>query len=113
VAGRPRLGHQWGREALAIVPQNPGILRLVGDAYAAQGKKAEAQREFERLEKLAASFPRIYDRHWIHFLADHNRDLDAALALARKDLRLRQDSGAYDALAWVSFKKGRLPKRAP
>ena len=38
--------------------------------------------------------------------ADKGRDLDEALALARKDLELRHDVHAYDTLAWVCFKKG-------
>ncbi|MEJ7639296.1 MAG: hypothetical protein WKF75_15295, partial [Singulisphaera sp.] len=55
---------------------------------------------------LAHSFPRIYDRHWVLFCADTGRELDEALALARKDLELRQDVHAFDTLAWVCFKKG-------
>jgi tetratricopeptide (TPR) repeat protein len=98
----------WGRKAWNVSPENPEIPVLVGDAYAAQGKKREAEQQYELLRQLAASFPRIYDRHWIEFLADHGRDLDAALALARKDLQLRHDSGAYVALAAVQYKRGAL-----
>jgi tetratricopeptide (TPR) repeat protein len=97
---------EWGRKAIAIAPQNPEVLRLMGEMYLAQGQKAQAEQKFRALEALGASFPRIYDRHLIHLWADHGRSLDKALALARKDLKLRQDGGAYDALAWVSFKKG-------
>jgi Flp pilus assembly protein TadD len=96
----------WGRKALALVPQNPEVLRLMGESYLALGKKREAEQKFRALEVLGASFPRIYDRHLIFLWADHNRSLDKALALARRDLKLRQDGGAYDALAWVSLKKG-------
>lgn len=98
----------WGRRALAIAPQNPEILRLLGDAYTEAGDKKEAKRHYALLEKLARSFPRIYDRHWAMFLADHKRDLGEALALARRDLKLRQDAGAYATLAWVSYKIGLL-----
>src|SRR5439155_18562724 len=52
------------------------------------------------------SFPRIYDRHWALFCADNDRNLDEAYSLAKKDLELRQDPGAYDTLAWTAFKKG-------
>jgi tetratricopeptide (TPR) repeat protein len=97
-----------GREALAACPQNPEILRLLGDAYAELGKADEAERHYRLLKELAHSFPRIYDRHWALFCADTGRDLDEALALARKDLELRQDVHAYDTLAWASYKKGLL-----
>ena len=95
-----------GREAIAACPQNPEILRLLGDAYAELGKAEEAEEQYRLLKELARSFPRIYDRHWVLFCADTGRELDEALALARKDLELRQDVHAFDTLAWVCFKKG-------
>ena len=97
---------EWGRKALEIASQNPEALKLLGDAHAAQGDRKEAERQYGLLKDLAHSFPHIYDRHWVLFCADHDRDLDEALALAREDLELRQDLHAYDALAWVCFKKG-------
>ena len=98
----------WGRKAIQIAPQNPEALKLIGDACAARGKTAEADEQYRLLKDLAHSFPRIYDRHWALFCADNDRDLDEALALARKDLELRRDVHGYDALAWVCFKKGLL-----
>jgi tetratricopeptide (TPR) repeat protein len=98
----------WARKAVAACPQNPEAIRLLGEALEEQGDTEGARTEFRRLERLAASFPRIYDRHWILFCADRERDLDAALALARKDLELRQDVLAHDTLAWVCYKKGLL-----
>jgi tetratricopeptide (TPR) repeat protein len=100
----------WGRKAIRVAPQNPEVLKLLGEAYEAQGKGQEAEQHFQRLDELAHSFPRIYDRHWALFCAGKDRGLDEALALARKDLELRQDVHAYDTLAWVSFKKGLLPE---
>jgi tetratricopeptide (TPR) repeat protein len=98
----------WSQKSYRIAPQNPEILILLGDAYAALGKPQESQRQYQLLAQLARSFPRIYDRNWILFCADHKRDLNSALALARRDLKLRQDAGAYDALAWVCYKAGLL-----
>ncbi len=100
----------WGQKSIAIAPQNPEVLQLLGDAYAAQGKTAQAARQYALLKKLAYSFPRIYDRNWAMFLADQKRDLKEALAIARRDLQLRQDAGAYETLAWVSYKAGLLPQ---
>ena len=98
----------WARKAIALAPQNPEALRLIGDALAKQGKAGEAEHQYRLLKELAHSFPRIYDRHWVLFCADAGRDLDEALALARKDLELRHDVHAHDTLAWACFKKGLL-----
>jgi tetratricopeptide (TPR) repeat protein len=101
----------WGRKAVETSPQNPEAFKLLGDAYAELGRTADAEQQYQRLDKLAHSFPRIYDRHWALFCADKGRQLDEALTLARKDLELRRDVHAYDTLAWVCFKKG-LQKEA-
>jgi Tfp pilus assembly protein PilF len=96
----------WGKTAVETSPQNPEAFKILGDAYAALGRTADAEQQYQLLGQLAHSFPRIYDRHWALFCADKGRQLDEALALARKDLELRRDVHAYDALAWVCFKKG-------
>ena len=103
-----RASADWGEKAVAVCPQNPEALKLVGDARTALGQDVEAARWYAQLDDLAHSFPRIYDRHWALFLADKGRDLDEALALARADLELRHDVHAHDTLAWVLFKKGRI-----
>jgi tetratricopeptide (TPR) repeat protein len=95
-----------GRKAVETSPQNPEAYRILGDAYAALGRTADAEQQYQLLEQLAHSFPRIYDRHWALFCADKGRHLDEALTLARNDLELRRDVHAYDTLAWVCFKKG-------
>jgi tetratricopeptide (TPR) repeat protein len=101
----------WGRRAIETSPQNPEAFRILGDAYAELGRTGEAEQQYQLLEQLAHSFPRIYDRHWALFCADKGRHLDDALTLARKDLELRHDLHASDTLAWVCFKKG-LQKEA-
>ena len=98
----------WGEKAIRIAPENPGVLVLLGDAFEKSGNKKEAARHYQLFEKLAASFPRIYDRDWIHFSADRKQNLNKALGWARRDLKLRQDAGAYDALAWTCYKAGLL-----
>jgi tetratricopeptide (TPR) repeat protein len=99
---------EWGTRAVEIASQNPTALKLLADANAALGMDQEAQRQRQRLKELAHSCPRIYDRNWATFCADNGCDLDEALTLARKDLELRRDIHAYDALAWVCFKKDML-----
>jgi tetratricopeptide (TPR) repeat protein len=98
----------WGRRAVEASPRDPEALALLAEAFAKLGRKEEAERRIRQLNELAHSFPRIYDRHWALFCADNDRNLDEALALARKDIALRQDAGAYETLAWTAFKKGLL-----
>ena len=98
----------WASKAVAVAPQNPAALKVLADGNAALGRDDEANRQADRLEALARSFPRIYDRNWAMFCAEKGRDLDGALALARKDLELRHDVHAYDTLAWVCFQKEML-----
>ncbi len=100
----------WAEKAADACPQNPEAIRLLGESLNELGDAKGAKAQTDRLSTLCRSFPRIYDRHWIMFLADQGRDLDEALTLARKDLELRKDVFAYDTLAWVYYKKGKFPE---
>jgi tetratricopeptide (TPR) repeat protein len=98
----------WGQKAADIVPM-PETVALIGDAYAARGDAENARRQYDTIEaigRLAKAQGTIYDRQRALFLADHNRNLDEALTLARNELKVRQDIYAYDTLAWACFKKG-------
>jgi tetratricopeptide (TPR) repeat protein len=96
----------WCGKAIDVSAQNPEVFKLMADALAAKGDQTGFETQHQRFKQLAHSFPRIYDRHWALFCADNGLDLDEAYTLARKDLELRHDMGAYDTLAWVAFKKG-------
>jgi tetratricopeptide (TPR) repeat protein len=96
----------WASRAIEASSQNPEALRLLHEAYSAVGDREQAEREYRRFKELARSFPRVYDRHWAMFCADIGRDLEGAYSLAKNDLQLRQEPGAYETLAWVAFKKG-------
>ncbi len=100
----------WAKKAVDACPQNPEAIRLLAESLKELGDTKGGEAQIDRLASLCRSFPRIYDRHWIMFLADQGRDLDEALAMAKKDLQLRQDVFGYDTLAWVLFKKGALPE---
>lgn len=105
---------EWGDQAAAIVP-SPETLALLGDAYNALGRNDKARQQYDLVEKIgrldrAAGV--VYDRQRALFYADHNRNLDEAVALARGELRFRHDIYTYDTLAWVLFKKGALTEAA-
>jgi len=98
----------WGRKAANIVP-TPEVVALLGDAYRAQGKTQEAEAQvalLETMHHLDKAQGGAYDRQRALYLADHDRGLDEALQLARKELTVRHDIYAYDTLAWVCCKKG-------
>ena len=98
----------WGRKAANIAP-TPEVIALLGDAYRAQGKTQEADAQYaliETMHHLDRAQGGVYDRQRALYLADHDRGLDEALRLARKELKARHDIYAYDTLAWVCCKKG-------
>lgn len=102
----------WGQKAAAIVP-NPEVVALVGDGYAALGKAKDAEAQY-RLIAAEGTISRaqnlVYDRYRAMFNANHSRNLPEALALARREMTVRQDIYAYDTLAWALFKNSRLPQ---
>lgn len=100
----------WGTRSAEIVP-NPEVLALVGDAYSHLGNDRAAQSEYSLIEdigKISRAQGTLYDRQRALYCADHNRNLDEALRLARRELSIRHDVYAYDTLAWVCCKKGLL-----
>lgn len=101
---------EWSQKAADIVP-TPDVLALMGDAYAALGRKDEAIRQYALIEtigRLTRAHGVIYDRQRALYCADHSIHLDEALSLARRELSERQDIYTYDTLAWVCYKKGLL-----
>jgi len=98
----------WSKKAVDACPQNPEAIRLLAESLEKLGDSKGATEQNDRLASLCRSFPRIYDRHWVMFLADQGRDLDEALTIALKDRELRNDVFASDTLAWVYYKMGKV-----
>ena len=102
----------WGQKAAQVVP-TPEVLALLGDAYAASGNPKEAERQYRLIEAIGTisrAQSMVYDRYRARFDADHDRHLPEALALAKREMGVRQDVYAYDTLAWASYKNGLLPQ---
>ncbi|MDX2036163.1 MAG: tetratricopeptide repeat protein [Isosphaeraceae bacterium] len=110
--GRWSEAREQASRALELSPENPEAMRILYEACGKLGDSEGAKAAAERFERLAKSFPRIHDRHWVLFCADRGVDLPAALELARKDLELRPDAQAHDTLAWVAFKAGSIDEAA-
>ena len=105
---------EWGDKAAAIVP-TPDTLALLGDTYKALGEPQKAAAQFALVEKigdLSEAQGALYDRQRAIYYADHNLQPQKAVALARGELKVRQDIYAYDTLAWTLFKAGKLDEAA-
>lgn len=96
--------------ALAVAP-TPSVAGALGDLYARAGnpERARAAYEFTMvMGRLAAARGMSLGRDLALFLAEHDRDLDEAVRLARAEAAMRDDVYTNDALAWALFKRGAL-----
>jgi len=97
-------------QAIAVVPQLDYVVAL-GDLHAALGRTDVAERQYalaEHIGRLRALNSILYNRELAWFYADHDRRLDEALRLARRELEVRRDVYAYDLLAWTLYRAGQL-----
>ena len=94
---------------VAQLPQ-PGFVAYLADLYTVAGDTAAADNQFKTLEliqTLEQSQQVLYNRQLAIFFANHNTNLDQALAFAEMELADRRDIYAYDTLAWALFRNGR------
>jgi tetratricopeptide (TPR) repeat protein len=108
-----RSAQQQYQEAIALYQQAITVLPLpeyvaaLGDVYTKLGRMDEAAKHYAMVEYIGTLNTLnqvLYNRELAVFYADHDRKLDTALALARKELEVRRDIYAYDLLAWVLYK---------
>jgi tetratricopeptide (TPR) repeat protein len=97
-------------KAVASAPE-PATLAALSQTYLRNGRQDLAQQALDRLEQAALRYPE-YRRELALYYADHDRQLDRALELARAELAARPDIYSYDVLAWVLYKLGRLDDAA-
>jgi len=94
------------RGAAAKSP-TPDLFARMGDLLEQLGRHEEAERQYGLAEaawRTEAPEPKNLAR----FLADHDRKIDEAVAIAEKAAAERRDIFTEDALAWAYFKAGRL-----
>jgi tetratricopeptide (TPR) repeat protein len=92
------------------LPQ-PGFVSFLGDLYALRGDADTARAQYDTVSFIHELDERqgvLYNRYMALFFANHNTQLDKALAYAQDELAARQDIYAYDTLAWVLYRLGRL-----
>jgi tetratricopeptide (TPR) repeat protein len=98
-------------EALMKQSPSPDLAAKLGDLYTAAGRHADASRAFA-LAEAGWRFDAPHPAQLARFLADHDRKLDEAVALAERTSAERHDIFTEDALAWCYFKGGRLTDAA-
>jgi tetratricopeptide (TPR) repeat protein len=106
-AAGDRAGAASKYEAVMASTPSPDIAEKLGDLYTAMGRSADASREYALAEagwRFDAPNPAMLAR----FLAEHDRALSGAVALAESAARERHDIFTEDALAWCYFKSGRV-----
>jgi tetratricopeptide (TPR) repeat protein len=106
--------HDW-RDALSAATASSDLLpapealgckedaqRALGDAKGA----AQSAALIDVLDRIGNSY-RVNDRLLSIYYTDHDRNLDEAYAIARRELLLRDDVLTEDTLAWAAAKTGR------
>jgi hypothetical protein len=75
------------------------------------GRAADASRAYA-LAEAGWRFDAPHPAQLARFLADHDRKLDEAVAMAERTAADRHDIFTDDALAWCYFKSGRVAEAA-
>jgi tetratricopeptide (TPR) repeat protein len=91
-------------------PASADAALALGDLYTRQGQTEEARRQYELFESQERANAAVENdsHHLVYFWADHNQNLEEALALAKHERARRRDIHTCDALAWTLFKQGQL-----
>ena len=98
-------------ERVTTVAPLPEFIATLTKLYEMVGDKTAVQQQIETMQAIAALEAEngtLYDRQLALFYADHQINLDQALAMAEAELAARQDIYAYDTLAWVLYQNGRF-----
>ena len=94
-------------QELAKTAPTPDLAARTGDLLEQLGRHDEAERQYALAEagwRVDAPEPKNLAR----FLAEHNRKIPEAVAIAEKAAAERHDIFTEDALAWAYFKAGRI-----
>ncbi|HZR22396.1 MAG TPA: tetratricopeptide repeat protein [Vicinamibacterales bacterium] len=92
---------------LAETSPTPDLFARIGDLYAQLGHRDEAERQYA-LAEAAWRTDAPEPKNLARFLADHDRNLNDAVAIAERAARERHDIFTEDALAIAYFKTGRV-----
>lgn len=97
------------RRASAIAPQHEAVVAL-GRLYTVTDDRPRAEQEWalvETIHRLNKANGVTGDAQLARFLADRERRLPEALAIAEQEFKRRPNVVAADTLAWAYYKNGR------
>jgi tetratricopeptide (TPR) repeat protein len=94
-------------QELARTAPTPDLAARTGDLLAQLGRHDEAERQYA-LAEAAWRTDAPEPKNLARFLADHDRRISDALAIAEKAAAERHDIFTEDALAWACYKAGRI-----
>jgi tetratricopeptide (TPR) repeat protein len=80
----------------------------IGDLYAARGDAAQSEHYYQLAEDLAGPGVLQTEANLALYLADHDRKVSDAVAIAEAVVAKRRDIFTEDALAWAYYKANRL-----
>lgn len=89
------------------VAPSADLAAIIGDVFMALGKPGEAEKYYAVAESIW-QYDTPDPAGLARFLADRNRRIPEALTLARQASAERHDIFTEDALAWASYKAGRI-----
>lgn len=102
------------QRALAIVPY-PMYAAALYDLATKAGHPDEARKQYDLIQFITHLNPmneRLFYRELALFYADHGLKLAESVALARKELEVRQDIYTWDILAWVLYRNDQAQEAA-
>ena len=103
------------QRVIAQVPR-PEFYQELADLYLFFGKQAESRpwqdKALAGYHESTVQGEALYYHHLASFYADTRESPKDALEWATKDMELRHNGFAYDALAWALYKNGRFAEAA-
>jgi tetratricopeptide (TPR) repeat protein len=102
-------------ERMFAVAPTPETAFAIGDLHATLGDRDRAEAmyvEGERLEREGWASEEPQPQALARFLAERDRKIPEAIALAEEAATRRRDVMTMDALAWAYFKGGRIEQAA-
>lgn len=123
LAGLGRLREAQGRreEAVSLLSRSvellplPEVIATLADLETLAGRPDRAADHLalvDRIGEVGQAVGTVYDRQLVLVAADHGRDPERAVAMARAELQDRQDVYGWDALAWALHAAGDLDAAA-
>lgn len=109
-SGRPEQAETLARVAIKAAPHAERYL-VLADALRRLGREAEAGTAEDRFERLALADSRRADNEnhdLVLFYLERRPDPARALAIARREARIRRDVHTLDRLAWALYRNGRV-----